>query len=60
MAVFEKKALLPWEKEGKKEEGLKEEGQNEKPQPEPPKKRRRMGGYKEDPFVFFKGKKLFF
>lgn len=61
VAVFEKVALLPWEKgqkEGEKEqkEGEKaEEAVEEKSRPEPTRKKRRMGGYKEDPFVFFKG-----
>ncbi|KOB69241.1 tRNA (Cytosine-5-)-methyltransferase [Operophtera brumata] len=31
------------------------EASEEKAKPEPPRKKRRMGGYKEDPFVFFKG-----
>lgn len=49
VAVLEKTASLPWEKEDA-------EPQLEQPQEvksAPPQKRRRMGGYREDPFVFF-------
>ncbi|XP_073962751.1 tRNA (cytosine(34)-C(5))-methyltransferase Nsun2 [Choristoneura fumiferana] len=49
VAVLEKTALLPWEKEREHTEV------QEKKEEKPPAKRRRMGGYKEDPFVFFKG-----
>ncbi|KAM3956824.1 tRNA (cytosine(34)-C(5))-methyltransferase Nsun2 [Aphomia sociella] len=52
VAVFEKTALLPWEKEQKNTESTKEVTEEKK---EPPKKKRRMGGYREDPFVFFSG-----
>ncbi|XP_047520424.1 tRNA (cytosine(34)-C(5))-methyltransferase [Pieris napi] len=54
VAVVEKVAPLPWEKD---EKDQKEQTDNEKTisKPEPPKKRRRMGGYREDPFVFFSG-----
>ncbi|XP_059056013.1 tRNA (cytosine(34)-C(5))-methyltransferase [Achroia grisella] len=51
VAVFEKTAPLPWEKEQKTENST--EVTEEKK--EPPKKKRRMGGYREDPFVFFSG-----
>ncbi|XP_013191712.1 tRNA (cytosine(34)-C(5))-methyltransferase [Amyelois transitella] len=49
VAVLEKKSQLPWEKEIKDAETPKDEKR------EPPKKKRRMGGYREDPFVFFSG-----
>ncbi|XP_013138229.1 PREDICTED: tRNA (cytosine(34)-C(5))-methyltransferase [Papilio polytes] len=51
VAVFEKTGLLPWEKtvEEKTDTEIKEDKK------EPPIKRRRMGGYREDPFVFFSG-----
>ncbi|CAH0717932.1 unnamed protein product, partial [Brenthis ino] len=54
VAVFEKTAQLPWEKqeEAKRMENVEE---TEKEKKEPPKKKRRMGGYREDPFVFFSG-----
>ncbi|CAB3229834.1 unnamed protein product [Arctia plantaginis] len=58
VAVFEKTALLPWEKEGNHTELTQKKEESEKnsaPVKEPPKKRRRMGGYREDPFVFFSG-----
>ncbi|XP_026490725.2 tRNA (cytosine(34)-C(5))-methyltransferase [Vanessa tameamea] len=51
VAVFEKTAPLPWEKESKP----KPQNETENEKKEPPKKRRRMGGYREDPFVFFSG-----
>ncbi|CAH2097810.1 unnamed protein product [Euphydryas editha] len=50
VAVFEKTAPLPWEKNDS--QPVTEESKEKK---EPPKKRRRMGGYREDPFVFFSG-----
>ncbi|XP_050356075.1 tRNA (cytosine(34)-C(5))-methyltransferase [Nymphalis io] len=52
VAVFEKTAQLPWEKEPKSSKPEKEAETEKK---EPPKKKRRMGGYREDPFVFFSG-----
>ncbi|XP_023937164.1 tRNA (cytosine(34)-C(5))-methyltransferase [Bicyclus anynana] len=53
VAVFEKSAPLPWEKDQPKAEATGPEEEKEKK--EPPKKKRRMGGYREDPFVFFSG-----
>ncbi|XP_034826099.1 tRNA (cytosine(34)-C(5))-methyltransferase [Maniola hyperantus] len=53
VALFEKTAPLPWEKDQSKPETT--EPVEAKEKNEPPKKRRRMGGYKEDPFVFFSG-----
>ncbi|CAH0596909.1 unnamed protein product [Chrysodeixis includens] len=53
VAVFEKSAPLPWEKEEKPQEVQKSTEEKK----EPPKKKRRMGGYREDPFVFFSGDK---
>ncbi|CAH2231732.1 jg14312 [Pararge aegeria aegeria] len=53
VAVFEKTAPLPWEKDQTKPEAT--EPLEEKEKKEPPKKRRRLGGYREDPFVFFSG-----
>ncbi|XP_063975582.1 tRNA (cytosine(34)-C(5))-methyltransferase [Diachasmimorpha longicaudata] len=58
VAVLEKVKPLPWERE--KEErpengadgGLKRSGEGEKAGPE--RKKKRMFGYREDPFVFFK------
>lgn len=61
VAVFEKTSPLPWEKEEKSAEVTTEATEKESsdapstPAKEPPKKRRRMGGYREDPFVFFSG-----
>lgn len=49
VAVLEKSAPLPWEKERETEQP------QERKEEKPPAKRRRMGGYREDPFVFFKG-----
>ncbi|XP_063369797.1 tRNA (cytosine(34)-C(5))-methyltransferase [Cydia amplana] len=51
VAVLEKSAPLPWEKDRETEQPQERERKDEKP----PAKRRRMGGYREDPFVFFKG-----
>ncbi|XP_063388076.1 tRNA (cytosine(34)-C(5))-methyltransferase [Cydia fagiglandana] len=51
VAVLEKTAPLPWEKDRETEQPQERERKEEKP----PAKRRRMGGYREDPFVFFKG-----
>ncbi|CAG9131516.1 unnamed protein product [Plutella xylostella] len=53
VAVFEKTALLPWEKDANPTPV----DQPKEEKKEPPKKRRRMGGYREDPFVFFSGEK---
>ncbi|XP_075985531.1 tRNA (cytosine(34)-C(5))-methyltransferase Nsun2 [Anticarsia gemmatalis] len=57
VAVFEKTAPLPWEKEEKATVATEKKAESEAstPNKEPPKKRRRMGGYREDPFVFFSG-----
>ncbi|XP_061380456.1 tRNA (cytosine(34)-C(5))-methyltransferase [Danaus plexippus] len=56
VAVFEKTALLPWEKDPTKKPDVAADEPAEEPEKkEPPKKRRRMGGYREDPFVFFSG-----
>ncbi|CAG4939725.1 unnamed protein product [Colias eurytheme] len=56
VAVFEKVNPLPWEKDQKdQKEDLKEEVEKKEEKKEPPKKKRRLGGYKEDPFVFFSG-----
>ncbi|XP_063629060.1 tRNA (cytosine(34)-C(5))-methyltransferase [Cydia splendana] len=51
VAVLEKSAPLPWEKDRETEQPQEKERKEGKP----PAKRRRMGGYREDPFVFFKG-----
>ncbi|KPJ14026.1 tRNA (cytosine(34)-C(5))-methyltransferase [Papilio machaon] len=53
VAVFEKTGLLPWEKTV--EEKTEKETEVKEDKKEPPQKRRRMGGYREDPFVFFSG-----
>ncbi|XP_045505292.1 tRNA (cytosine(34)-C(5))-methyltransferase [Colias croceus] len=56
VAVFEKVNPLPWEKDQKdQKEESKEEVEKKEEKKEPPKKKRRLGGYKEDPFVFFSG-----
>ncbi|XP_038218434.1 tRNA (cytosine(34)-C(5))-methyltransferase [Zerene cesonia] len=55
VAVFEKTHSLPWEKEQKEPESKEQEEKKEVEKKEPPKKKRRLGGYKEDPFVFFSG-----
>ncbi|XP_063897586.1 tRNA (cytosine(34)-C(5))-methyltransferase [Helicoverpa armigera] len=54
VAVFEKLAPLPWEKDITPAETSEVKEEEKK---EPPKKKRRMGGYREDPFVFFSGEK---
>ncbi|XP_049879908.1 tRNA (cytosine(34)-C(5))-methyltransferase [Pectinophora gossypiella] len=53
VAVLEKTAPLPWEKEST--EAAQPVSTPAEEKKEPPRKKRRMGGYKEDPFVFFKG-----
>ncbi|KAJ0171557.1 hypothetical protein K1T71_013107 [Dendrolimus kikuchii] len=55
VAVLEKTAPLPWEKEEKKPTQATETGEVAEEKKEPPKKKRRLGGYREDPFVFFSG-----
>ena len=52
MAVLQKTRLLPWEASAKVEKKTSENGSGEK-QKEPPRKKRRMHGFREDPFVFF-------
>ncbi|XP_026332701.1 tRNA (cytosine(34)-C(5))-methyltransferase [Hyposmocoma kahamanoa] len=57
VAVFQKTKPLPWEKTessspSESQENTSKESEDRK---EPAKKKRRMGGYREDPFVFFKG-----
>ncbi|XP_013161475.1 PREDICTED: tRNA (cytosine(34)-C(5))-methyltransferase [Papilio xuthus] len=53
VAVFEKTGLLPWEKTV--EVNTEKETEVKEDKKEPPRKIRRMGGYREDPFVFFSG-----
>lgn len=55
VAVLEKTAPLPWEKEDKKPAENTEASEVLEERKEPPKKKRRLGGYREDPFVFFSG-----
>ncbi|XP_047119299.1 tRNA (cytosine(34)-C(5))-methyltransferase [Schistocerca piceifrons] len=55
VAVLEKMRLLPWEAPLKPNDASSTEPSTEKKDsaPEPQRKRRRMHGYKEDPFIFF-------
>lgn len=69
VAAIQKKSLLPWEKNAKKQEIKKtdepnadvsqESGNGEKSSSNGPQhKRRRLHGYKEDPYVFFTADEL--
>ncbi|KAG6451499.1 hypothetical protein O3G_MSEX007192 [Manduca sexta] len=52
VAVFEKVSPVPWTNEKDPQSEKSEEKESKK---EPPQKKRRIGGYREDPFVFFSG-----
>lgn len=58
MAVLEKVKALPWESNSNSESNPKVEeksnSEEKKGSPSPQRKRKRIQGYKEDPFVFFK------
>lgn len=47
IAAVEKTDLLPWESSKNEDSNLKSEAK------EPPKKKKRIFGYREDPFIFF-------
>lgn len=57
VAAIKKKTLLPWEKKVEKKDTAEPSIQNEKVETTstagPQQKRRRLHGYKEDPYVFF-------
>lgn len=61
VAVLEKVKALPWESESNSTSNLdgdekneKNDSEDKKNSPVQPRKRRRIQGYREDPFVFFK------
>lgn len=68
VAAIQKKSQLPWEKIAKKQDAKKVDDSNadvseestngKKSSSEPQQKRRRMHGYKEDPYIFFKDDEL--
>ncbi|KAG8240429.1 hypothetical protein J437_LFUL003143 [Ladona fulva] len=53
VAVLQKTKLLPWEASAKIEKKISGDNGSGGKQKEPPRKKRRMHGFREDPFVFF-------
>ncbi|KAL4712821.1 hypothetical protein ACJJTC_011891, partial [Scirpophaga incertulas] len=55
VAILEKVSLLPWEKQNVNKTVKENSHQDPEQIKEPPQKKKRLGGYREDPYVFFSG-----